>query len=316
MKYCPSCGSQIIGNIEYCNVCGTNIFSTRMPITQQQYSYQYPSHLPPFSRPPPKKAITAMVLAIISVIMLFIIGVLPWFSVTVENGIEGKEDYTLEEVIVETDYGNSEMDLDAIPNADFDDVADTTSSILKISTILMILVVVLLGLLIWFYYNNIHENIKMFKNILLLLVFIAMLLVLIAPIYYMVAWTEAMDDASDGLHDSFIGSEEIYGNDTTWGPGIGWILAFVCFILILVTFIYVKLSEEVPREIIPQISPAYQIQNLQHLQQPYPQPQYPQQQSQQPPQLQSQPQLKYCNGCGRQIPIESIWCTYCATKVG
>ncbi|ODS40615.1 MAG: hypothetical protein A7315_08060 [Candidatus Altiarchaeales archaeon WOR_SM1_79] len=255
MKYCPSCGTQIIEGVRYCHECGIDLSTIKIPV-RQQHPQQYPMHLPAAFKPPPKKAIIAIILAIISALMLFITGAIPWWSVTVENENEGKTDFTLQEIVVETDHGDNKMDLEAIPDSDLNDVADTTYHMLLISTILMVLAIVFLGLLIWFYYADIHGNIKLFKNILQISMIIAMILILVAPIYYMVAWTQEIDRVSNGTFDTFIGSEEEEGDNTSWGPGVGWILAFGCFILILVTFIHAKKGCEELRRIAPQMLPT------------------------------------------------------------
>lgn len=262
MKYCPSCGSQIIEGLRYCHECGLDLSTIKVPVTQQP-PQQYPQHLRAVLRPSPRRAIIAIVLAIVSAVMLFITGTLPWWTVTGGNGFGERTDFTLQEVIVDTEYGNNKMDLKAIPDSNLNEVGDTTYYMTILSTILMVLVIVFLGLLIWYYYVGIQANIRMFKKILNTLMIIAMIFILVAPFYYMVAWTQEIDRASSGTFDSFIGSEEEDGDVTSWGPGVGWILGFGCFILIFFTLIYTKHGCDEIRGLAPQMSPMDLKENLQ-----------------------------------------------------
>jgi hypothetical protein len=115
---------------------------------------------------------------------------------------------------------------------------------------------VFLGLVIWYYYVGVQGNIKMFRKIVNILMVIAMILIFIAPIYYMIFWTLEINELTDGMFDGFIGSDSEDGDVASWGPGAGWILTFVCFTLIIFTLMYTKQGCEEVKTMTAQMSPT------------------------------------------------------------
>ncbi|UCE36353.1 MAG: hypothetical protein JSW00_12585 [Thermoplasmata archaeon] len=237
---------------------------------------------PPTQGPFPQRAVAALVLGIIVVIMLLISGATAWFWTDQENGSEVIRYYTFKEEISETDGVETERDLDDIPGVDLEDVAGVTNLLLILGIIMMILVIIMIGLMIGLFYMRMHRQTKLWGNLALLFSLLALIFVLLAPIYYMTAWTNEMDDYTNDLVDSFIGSDSVAGTDNTWGPGIGWMLAIVCIVMILVNLFVVKLGRDEVKRLAPYMPPVPQFT-------PQPQPlYYPSPQL--PPQYTPQPQ--------------------------
>lgn len=310
MAICPNCNVEVSGN--FCPLCAQAVpqgpqqpQAPRQPQQPQQQippqqPYQQPMAGPmPMGRPGvplPQKAIAALILGIIVVILMFIAGAMPWYSVTDENGFESKADYTFQEEIVEYGSSDTETDLEDL-DGDFDNVAGTTGLLMLLGTLMIIIVIVFICLLIGMYYMRMHRYHRLLGNLTLLFILIALIFVLIAPIYYMVAWSDEMDKYTDGERDSFIGSDTAGDYETKWGPGIGWILAIVAIIMILVTMIVVKLGSDEVQKLAPYAPPLPRPQYMPRPPpQPYqppvyqPPPQYPPQQPPyQPPQYPQPP---------------------------
>ncbi|UCE37760.1 MAG: hypothetical protein JSW00_00480 [Thermoplasmata archaeon] len=300
MAICPNCNVEVQGN--FCPLCGMSVPQGPQPPAQApgQPPAQAPMPAPapaPYGPPPPTapagpmpvKAVAALVLGIIVVIILLIAGAMPWFSANIKNGDETQVDFTFKEAIADTDGTEDEKDLDDM-EGDVDDVAGTTSLLLLVGVMMIFIVIILVGLIVGMFYMRMHKFHKLFGNLALLFCFLALIFTLIAPIYYMAAWPDEVDKAAEGEGwpfkiDSFIGSDSTGGYKAEWGPGVGWILAIVGFVLILVTLIIVKLGNDEVQKLAPYAPPIPQ--------QPYmPPPQYPQQPPQypqQPPQYPQQP---------------------------
>jgi hypothetical protein len=303
MNPCPNCGNPVTGPI--CQNCGFNV--AQMPQQQYQQPYQQPYQRPP-PRPLPGKATAALVFAIITLIMLIIAGAVGWWSMSMEADIETnwysmssdyQFDFTFEEIIYDmrstTDGDSDSQDGDENLDGDMEDVGGLTGLIFTLGIVMVIIVIVLLIILLMIGYTRspgMSMYTRLFKNLTLLFTFLALIFVLIAPIYYMVAWPAAVEDdlgsipavgsSDEEIYDgSFMGSKSITEQgssiDVNWGPGIGWILAFVCLILLIITLGLVKTGgDEVMR-----MAPATQ---------PMPQQQYGGYGPQQPGQYQPPPQ--------------------------
>jgi hypothetical protein len=139
MAICPNCNVEVSGN--FCPLCGQAVPQGQQQPQQPQQPMQPQQQIPPrqpYQQAPvrpmpmggpgvplPQKAIAALILGIIVVILLFIAGAMPWYSVTDENGFESKADYTFQEVIIESGSSDTETDLEDL-DGDFEDVAGTT----------------------------------------------------------------------------------------------------------------------------------------------------------------------------------------------
>jgi hypothetical protein len=255
--------------------------------------------------------------------MLIIAGAVGWWSMTMEADIETnwysmtsdyKFDFTFEELVYEmevtTDGDRESQDGDENLDGDMEDVGGLTGLIFTLGIVMVIIVIVLLILLLVVGYTGspgIAMYTRLFKNMALLFTFLALIFVLIAPIYYMVAWPAAVEDdlgsipviggdSDEEIYDgSFMGSKSITEQDSNidinWGPGLGWFLAIVCLILLLITIVLVKTGgDQVMR-----MAPALQLMPQQQYggygpQQPGQYQPPPQQPPYQPPQYPPPPQ--------------------------
>jgi hypothetical protein len=238
--------------MRYCHGCGIDLTTIRIPVVQKPQQHLQPPQVA--YKPHPKRAIVALIFAIVTVILLILSGVFPWWSIARENGSE-TTDFTLHEAIVESRWGNEKRDLESI-SIELNSVAETTYNILLLSTILMVLVAVFLGIMIWLFYSGILGNIRMFNFLLHLLPVFALIFILVAAIYYAIAWPVEMGESSDGRFDTFIGSSRQDGIDRSWGPGMGWILTFACFLLISFTLIFTIQGFKEIKALIPKDLPA------------------------------------------------------------
>jgi ABC-type multidrug transport system fused ATPase/permease subunit len=316
----------------------------------------------------------AIVFAVLSLIILFIAAFLPWWVMDVDMTVESRSGVATGEVHLEakldeasgevvarngaTQYENMEGRL----TGEEEDVGRTTSILLWLSIIILIIAIVLLIVMV-----AVSRSIPMsryarpYRNFALLLTLIALIFLLMTPIYYALAWPNAVEEegqkniASSSEYDqfeqlineifdgSFMGSDTFsetiqqssyvypYGSnnieingESTWGPGMGWILAVVGFIFVFITLILIKvggdqaiiLSSTVP--LMPQYGYGYQGPQAYQPPQPTPQP-YPQSLSS--PQRQSTlPTQVVCPTCGYIIPVQPqslphpITCPQCGTK--
>jgi hypothetical protein len=249
----------------------------KIELTENQYhqtakpiTYQKPS-------PRPKMAIAAMVLAIVSAIMVIIAGTFVWWWMSIDihsisSEAEGSGeilvDYTLEEAkivaVLNGTGGNVNEERDIGLNNGCKDVGDITGHLLMGSFIMMIIVVIMMGLIIGASRTiEMAGFMKKFKNLAVMFAFVALMLVLIAPIYYLFAWPnaiEAEDEESGfsrGIYDGTFGglgscteteeydsSEVVVIYDFSWGPGIGWIYAFICLVPMSLTMLLAELGGE------------------------------------------------------------------------
>lgn len=370
MPYCQNCGSPVFG--DFCQNCGQSV--THIP------TQPYPPMGPP--RPLPKKAVWAMIIAIISVIMLFIAGTLAWWTYSMDLEAESMGEVATGEMVIECGLeeakyememrggGQTQTQEDEGSLADEEkDVADTTGLLLWLSIIMMIIVVILVIVMIGA--SRTYEMARYTRslgNLAILFTLIALLFALITPVYYMVAWPDAvqkdfeesgeaqgtefeaiMESVYDG---SFAGSDEFsetieyysydidFTGESTWGPGIGWFLAIICIVPVIMALVLVKLGKDEATRLAPSMplmpqpqygygeAPQYQQPPLQpypplRYSQPtqhYPQPQQPPSYSQQP--VQPPPNMieTSCPTCGHVFSVmkteglTAVQCPNCGVK--
>jgi hypothetical protein len=262
------------------------------------------------------KAVGAIVLAIILMIILIASMTLVWwtysmnmdvssggFSVSMEANIdmkldEGSYDMKVEGLGIEQNQGES-LDL----TGEEEEVGETTRLLLILGVIMLCILILLLVIMVGTRRNpGMSRNTRTFGNFALIFALLALIFMLIAPVYYMTAWPEAvkndMEESSQDEGDeveqmmgevfdgSFIGSEttDIMGMEvkSSWGPEIGWILAIIGMIMGIVLLILVKLGIDQTIKTVP--TQGYGPQQYGMGQPPqYQQPQYPQQPPQYPP---------------------------------
>ncbi|UCE37759.1 MAG: hypothetical protein JSW00_00475 [Thermoplasmata archaeon] len=291
MGICPRCNIEVMGTI--CPRCGGSLVqATTQPYPQQLYQQPYQQPVP---RPLPPKGKAALVLAIISVIMLFITGAIGWWSMSYEyerihefmeeedvTQSKVKVDFTLEEMIAEvetiSDGETDTIDGDVDLSSDMEDVADITGLLLLLGAVMSILVIILIGLILGIIQTRSRMMAmftKLFKNLALLFALLAVIFVLIAPIYYMFTWPEATEDqmgtlffgSDEKIYDgTFMGSDSFeheedwgatYKGDISWGPSFGWYLSFICVFLLVITFFLVKLAGDEAMILAPAPLPRY-----------------------------------------------------------
>jgi len=89
---------------------------------------------------------------------------------------------------------------------------------------------------------------KMYKVGVVFLI-ITMILVAVAPIYFMFALPQAIIKDTQDIRgsspiDSFIGSKDVEGIKTSWGPGYAWYLTSIAFIFLILTLIVTLLGKK------------------------------------------------------------------------
>jgi hypothetical protein len=195
-----------------------------------------------FSRHPTghiqKKGILALVFAIITMMVLIIAISLPWWGM--QN--DGSIDFGLFKYEVTSDdfYSSSDLEEKA------DDVGGTTNGIIINAIILLVGIIILLGCSIALFFLRWYNFSSKLNVIILVLILIAMILSILAPVYYAFAWPDAAEktyEADLGISEiDFTGSKEISGDKYNYGPRAGWMIAFVGFVFALITMILIILA--------------------------------------------------------------------------
>jgi hypothetical protein len=239
-----------------------------------------------------------MIIAIISVVMLFITGAIGWWSMSIESESErGSQvtieeismDFTLEEISARTTTtepgGETETDeIDGPMYGDMKDVGETTGLLFTLGIIMTVLVIILLGLFMAIVRLG-NPGLGIYTNKLrkfsFLFAVLAVVFIVIAPIYYMILWPGTVDEqlgnpfflgGEDFYDGSFMGSNNLAFEDESWfaqttgtttnntlevnwGPSLGWILAFACVILLVITLIHVRSAGIEAMKLVPPPQP-------------------------------------------------------------
>ncbi len=262
MQYCPNCGRLTSGR--FCQFCG---FDNTISSGQ---TYQRPP-----LRPLPKKVTAALVFAIFVLILLLIGGALSWWYLHIEGEseeydywdgkyvhleMEAQIDFGLEDIDLEMteirDGDSDTLDSSGSLSGDMKDVGDTAGLLMLLGIIMLILTIIfVIFLLALVHLGNVTAAMytRLVKNLCLLFILLAFIIILIVPIYYMFAWPDAVED---DMNESSLGSSkvEIYDGtfmgsesyddtvsgedikfDSSWGPGLGWIMVIFCLIMLLIT---------------------------------------------------------------------------------
>jgi uncharacterized membrane protein len=237
-----------------------------------------------------RRALIGFILVIVSLVLIGISLVMPWYTIKMEAGAMGVS--TEADINYYLDHAESNV-LETTETINYDDegIKDAASTNVFKTTQIMVFLG-LIGCILGLVGAALVMTDKMNSKVGAMLVLVAFILALLAPIYIMVAlpgaYQEEVDEAGgsveflpEGMGKSFFGSEEsstdVGGFDMTtkysWGGGTGWIFALIAFILLLVALLMVAGSK-------PAIAPAPQ---------PQPQPTYTQPAYQQPQQPQQYP---------------------------
>ena len=188
-----------------------------------------------------KKWYMALGLGLVALILVGVTMVTPWYSISETTGsIERKEMFTLFEVRSEyNDESGSDSDTQGW------DVMKTipeTASVFNITLYLIMGAFILLILFIILLYLASTEKLAFKASGIVALG--AMLLLIISPLYMMVALPAALEkDRMPEYSESFFGSEG--GSD--WGGDIGWFAALIAFVVTLVSgFVTLRLKNQKP----------------------------------------------------------------------
>lgn len=221
-----------------------------------------------------RKALIGMILVLVALIMVGISFVMPWYSFSAEISSTGvsseiSADYYLDHAEMEALGETESMDYEDMEDSETLDVFNTTR-------IMVILGIV--GCIIGLIGAAMVMMEKMGNKLGAVLVLIALILALLAPIYIMFALpaafknemgdVEEVEGLSSGMGDSFFGSESSstdlgggisMSTEFSWGGGTGWFMALIGFILLIVALIMVLKAETAPAaQSQPEPQPAYQ----------------------------------------------------------
>ena len=177
-----------------------------------------------------KRAMIGAVLAIIAVILIGVTLALPWYTYTSKGN--GSADYYFDHAVISTNATKM-----TIKYSDMEKYAPNTIGVFKNTQILDIVSLVLV--IIGFIGALLLAVGKLGKGVAVSLVAIGFILSLIAPLYFYAALPGAVK-ADSGLEQSFFGSK----NGMSYGGGIGWWLAIVGMILILIALILVAVAKK------------------------------------------------------------------------
>lgn len=187
-----------------------------------------------------KKTLVGLVLSLIVVVLLGVALVGPWYSMKMEGTVmdvemEVKADATLTEMKAEgmgVTTTKKWSDEDAPENQ-----AKLYTNVYYIAIVTLVIAIISLICLILSGIGKLGIKIAGIK-IGAILLLITMIFAIVAPVYFAVAVPGAMHEDSATWDKGFMGSEEEAGMKTTWGPGYGWYLAIVAFVLALIGMIF------------------------------------------------------------------------------
>jgi len=271
MTFCPNCGNAVSEKFPFCNKCGKPIPGPTVPPPTVPPGPQAPVATPPYTHstiiygptpspsPPPPPLVQVvrpvyvqpfdvnmikgktLIFSVIGFALVFICLVTPWYY--------GTSEY-------KTEYGAyksvGQMPLSVIYGSEFQ------SLVFSVTLVLMIFAFVLTTLFLFLVLMNI-SGLKFGKKIMKMIIPVAVILTLLAPIIFGVALPPAIksddersskannDDYTAPDHtdpsNSFFGSYENkdeYDNTSTnnsWGGGLGWFLSFIAFMFLLLAYI-------------------------------------------------------------------------------
>ncbi|MBU2565609.1 MAG: zinc-ribbon domain-containing protein [Candidatus Thermoplasmatota archaeon] len=130
-------------------------------------------------------------------------------------------------------------------NPGYDDTVRVYDTVLYLMMASLIFTIISLVMFLAAYIGNIEKPYKV--GVILLI--ITIILVAVAPIYFVFALPQAIikdtqDVGGSSPIDSFIGSKEVDGIKTSWGPGYAWYLTIIAFIFLIFTLIVALLEKK------------------------------------------------------------------------
>ena len=207
-----------------------------------------------------KKAMIGAVMAIIAVILIGISLVMPWYVVSAKT--EGMGQSAESNMDFYLDHAGMKNPLTGEYETHSYSEDNTTSNVKNtFQTTQMLDIVGLVLVLVGFIGALMLAMGKMKKNIAIILVLLGFIFALIAPMYLMTSLPPAIKADSGGyapkMGDSFFGSESenLGGVSMTisWGGGMGWFMALIAAVLMILALIFVFLSKpEEPMPMMPE----------------------------------------------------------------
>lgn len=185
-----------------------------------------------------KKGIIGIVLALLVVVFLGVALIGPWYVTS--NG--GK-----------TDSKFRESTTDGTTTAYDETFYDTNTGKVYRNTFYITIVALVLGI-IWLITALLTSmgKLKLSAKIVAIFMLLTMIFAIVAPGYFAATLPGAIKDDSAGVwNKGFIGSGDvtILGvtvTECSWGPGYGWYLAVVAFVVALIGLILVFLKKKAP----------------------------------------------------------------------
>ncbi|MDI6707611.1 MAG: hypothetical protein QME47_00735 [Candidatus Thermoplasmatota archaeon] len=183
-----------------------------------------------------KKGIVAIVLALLVVILLGVALIGTWWTRKGEGTATGysyKEDFGLQEAHVKKEAAGMKMET----TTKYSDNPEAATSKVYNNVFYITIVALVLGIigLITAIVAGVGKLSAKIAGIFLILTFI---FALVAPIYFAAVLPGAMHADLPEWNKGFTGSEDLTYMDMTgswsWGPGYGWYLAVVAFIVALI----------------------------------------------------------------------------------
>ena len=177
-------------------------------------------------------AIVAAVLVLLSVFML------PWYHLDDENTWDGETeeqtlDYTLDKIKFKSGDEEDEIEYDdTLVSDDLMDILDTTR-ILGIVTGVVILLGFVFALLL-----HLGNSTKLFAMLMVVMLILGAVMSIVTPLYFMVKWTDMMNEDVDEERGFFDSYEDDDGDKTSQRPGTSWFMFWVSAALCLVAFIF------------------------------------------------------------------------------
>jgi hypothetical protein len=234
-----------------------------------------------------RKALVGMVLVIVALLLIVLSMImLPWYKIEIEVGSSG---FSMDsEVNYYLDHVEMSI-LNTTQTIDYDDAGNETSESLEVFETTKIMVYMgLIGCIIGIIGSALVMVEKLSAKVGAIIVLIALILAILAPIYFMFMLPGAFEKDFEesggssgvlpsGIGKSFFGSERSESDEggftmTTeyrWGGGLGWILSFIAIIILIIAMALVGRAKQVT-EWVAEPEPAPQQTYQQPVTQPPP----------------------------------------------
>lgn len=198
------------------------------------------------------KAMIGTILGIVAVILLVLSLTMPWWTMNEEKPRGYNEEGTYETTTRVSPEALPQYSSSEDETSNTTETTNMTSWMATIGTIATTISVVLIGMAVPAEKNNL-------KKIGVVLMIVGIIFALVAPIYMMTSFPDAIkdDQFTDSQqevpdHDhpakSFFGSYSEDGSDAEqdWGGGMGWFMSLIAGVLLIVSLILVVIGSSKP----------------------------------------------------------------------